>query len=35
MQAHSENDGDKVPGLYRYKAGAMGIPATPGNIIMK
>lgn len=34
MQAHSENDGDKVPGLYRHKAGAVGTPATPGNIIM-
>lgn len=35
MQKHHESNGDKVPGLYHHKAGAMGTPATPGNIMMK
>lgn len=34
MQTHPESDGDKVPGLYHHKAGALGTPARPGNVMM-
>lgn len=35
MQEHPGGDGEEVSGLYQHEACALGIPATPGNVMME